>query len=256
MTEINQYAICQLAVCPVRSAATDEAEIVTQLVFGDYVTVLENGNPWVKVKNNADGYEGWMDFKQLKFITASGFLNGTKQPPIVVGNPQLELEGPFGPLTIFLGASLPHFDSEKCTIGTDIYTLKNKLFVAKQTDIVALGKAYLNAPYLWGGKSLFGIDCSGLTQNIFKAVGIQVPRDASEQVKHGETIKWKDRAANDVVFYTTSSSRVTHVGILVNKNDIIHAHGRVRIDKCDEKGIYNAEQKKYTHAHHSIKRWC
>ncbi|MFK8044579.1 MAG: NlpC/P60 family protein [Crocinitomicaceae bacterium] len=256
MSKLKQYAICQLAVCPLRAVASDEAEMVTQLVFGDYVTILEDGKPWIKIKNSADQYEGWMDFKQLKFIEESEFLNGIKQTSVVVGNSQLLLEGPFGPLTIFLGASLPNFDGDNCMIGTDSYTLKNKLFNAKKSDIVALSKAYLNAPYLWGGKSLFGIDCSGLTQSVFKAIGVQVARDTSEQVKHGDTIKWEDRDVNDVVFYTTSSNRVTHVGILVHKNEIIHAHGRVRIDKCDEKGIYNAEQDKYTHMHHSIKRWC
>lgn len=256
MSENNTHAICQLAVCPLRAKATDEAEIVTQLVFGDFVTILEDGKPWIKVKNYADGYEGWMDFKQLKMIDEVAFLNGIKNNSTIVGNDQLILEGPHGVLTVFLGASLPHFNGTSCQIGNDIYTLKTPLFSASKKDIAQLCHAYLNAPYLWGGKSLFGIDCSGLTQNIFKAIGVQVPRDASEQVKFGETIDWAERRTNDIVFYTTKTEKVTHVGILTSKNNIIHAHGRVRIDQCDEKGIFNDEQGLYTHVFHSVKRWA
>ena len=252
----NSHAICHLAICPLRAEATDESEIVSQLVFGDYVTILSDGKPWIRVKNHADGYEGWMDFKQLKFIDSPDFQKGTEVKHPAVGNGQLILNGPFGILTIFLGATLPFYDGKQCVIGNDVYTLESNLFKAKIEDIPLLCNSYLNAPYLWGGKSLFGIDCSGLTQNIFKAIGKQVPRDASQQVHIGLDIDWEDRQINDVVFYTTASSKVTHVGILKSKNEIIHAHGRVRIDSCSQKDIYNAEQDTYTHKFHSIKRWC
>lgn len=249
------YAICQLSVCPLRSSASDESEIVSQLVFGDFVTVLTEGQPWIQVKNYADDYEGWMDFKQLKFIDELTFKKGTKNFPVVVGNGQLDLDGPYGKITVFLGATLPFFSQNTCQIGDDHYTLSSPLIDAGPKNLPELCLIYLNAPYLWGGKSLYGIDCSGLTQNIFKAIGIQAPRDASQQVDEGMTIKWDEREIHDVIFFTVSSEKVTHVGILVNKDEIIHAHGRVRIDRCDRTGIFNLEQNKYTHQYHSTKRW-
>ena len=255
MNITKTHAICQLAVCPLRSSATDESEIVSHLVFGEYVTVLSDSSPWVRIKNHADGYVGWMDFKQLKFITESEFLKGVKKIPVTVGNSQLKLDGPHGLLTVFLGASLPFYDGEKCMIGDELYFLKDDFIKASIADIPTLCSAYLNAPYLWGGKSLFGIDCSGLTQNIFKAIGVQVPRDAYQQAEFGKSITWDKRQIHDIVFLTTSTKKVTHVGILVGLNEIIHAHGRVRIDSCDQTGIFNKEQDKYTHSFHSIKRW-
>jgi len=256
MSNSNTHAICQLTICPLRASASDESEIVSQLIFGDYVTILTDSKPWVQVRNEADGYEGWVDFKQLKFISKADFKKGTEIDHVTVANPQLILKGPFGNLIVFLGTTLPFYDGEVCRIGNDTYTLQSSLIKVSSKDISALSMDFLNAPYLWGGKSLFGIDCSGLVQIVFKVIGIQAPRDASQQVHIGDTISWNNRKINDIVFYTVSSSKVTHVGILIHENEIIHAHGRVRIDRCDENGIFNSEQKRYTHHFHSIKRWC
>ena len=250
-----QYGICNLAVTPLRASASDESEIVSQLVFGDFIEILEDGRPWIRVRNQFDGYEGWMDFKQVVYISEAEYEAGITIQHPVVNTKTCELEGPFGLLTIFLGAGLPYLENGKCRLGDQIYELKQALPPISTKDVVKLSKYYLNAPYLWGGKSMYGIDCSGLVQNVYKAVGIGLPRDASQQVSGGKTINWSGRQVGDLIFYTTSSDKVTHVGILVSRDEIIHAHGRVRIDHVDSKGIYNDEQDKYTHKHHSIKRF-
>ncbi len=250
-----KYGICNLATTPIRSQASDESEIVSQLVFGDFVQILSIDKPWIKIKNNFDGYVGWMDFKQLIYISQKDYLNGTTTNHPVVANKTLNLTGPHGSLTIFSGASLPFLTDQKLSLGDETYVLNEPLLKVDVNHIEKLCLDYLNAPYLWGGKSVYGIDCSGFTQNIFKILGINIPRDASEQVLIGEDIQWENRKKNDVVFYTTSSNKVTHVGILISGNEVIHAHGRVRIDKSDKKGIYNIEQEKYTHNYHSLKRW-
>ncbi|MFD1552302.1 hydrolase Nlp/P60 [Putridiphycobacter roseus] len=255
MNTNKSHAICLLSVCPLRASENDAAEMVSQLIFGDYVTILTAGRPWVKVRNESDGYEGWMDFKQLKFIDEATFQAGIKRKDPVVANTQLIVEGPYGEMTIMSAATLPFFDGLSCKIAEAEYVLKQPLIQAKKTDLFKIAQSYLNTPYLWGGKSFFGIDCSGLVQNIFKTLQINAPRDASQQVKFGTPIAWEKREAFDLVFFTTSSDKVTHVGVLLDKNSILHAHGRVRIDTCDEKGIFNAEQQKYTHSYHSIKRW-
>jgi len=250
-----KYGICNLAVAPIRQSASDESEIVSQLVFGDFVKVLKKNKPWIKVKNHSDNYEGWMDFKQLVYIDSETYNKGIEAMHQPVNSKTLELTGPHGNLTVFLGASLPFFDGKECQLGNEIYTINKEIKKVSYKDIKILSEYYLNAPYLWGGKSMFGIDCSGLVQNVFKAINIQVPRDAFKQVLIGTNIDWNERQIGDIVFYTTSTNKVTHVGILVTKDEIIHAHGRVRIDLADEKGIYNDEQKKYTHHFYSVKRW-
>jgi len=249
------YGICNLAVTPLRSAASDEAEIVSQLVFGDHVEILEDSQPWIQIKNSFDGYIGWMDFKQLVYIDEPTYQSGINQQHFTVASKSLELTGPFGNLTIFLGASLPFYNGQFCQLGDQKYFVNTTLETISPNEIVRISKYYLNAPYLWGGKSLFGIDCSGLVQNIFKTININLPRDASQQVLQGQDVIWSERQAGDVAFYTTSSDKVTHVGLLVSKDEIIHAHGRVRIDHVDLKGIYNDEQDKYTHVYHSLKRF-
>lgn len=248
------HGISNLATTPLRAAADDGAEMVSQLVFGDFVEVLSFDRPWIKVRNHSDGYEGYMDFKQLVYISEETYQEGISTAWPVVSVPQLTLAGPFGPLTIFLGAQLPFFDGTKSVLENQMYTPE----ITPTTQVLSITELcqhYLNAPYLWGGKSLYGIDCSGLTQNIYRAAGVQIKRDASQQVLEGKAIDWADRQAGDAVFYTTSSEKVTHVGILLSADEVIHAHGRVRIDRTDETGIFNAEQDRYTHNHHSIRRY-
>ncbi len=251
-----KYGICNLAIAPIRSEASDESEIVSQLLFGDHVEILIDGQPWIRVKNHFDGYSGWMDFKQLVFIDRETYHKGIGVKHFPVVSKTLSLTGPKGEISILLGSSLPFFNGETCQLGSETYEVNESVETASYSDIKRLSQYFLNAPYLWGGKSVYGIDCSGLVQNIFKAINISLPRDASQQViTESKNIQWSDRLVGDVAFYTTSSDKVTHVGILISKDEIIHAHGRVRIDFADLKGIYNDEQDKYTHKFHSLKRF-
>jgi len=250
---INNHGICNLAVTPLRASASDESEIESQLLFGDYVTILEKGAPWIKVKNHTDGYVGWMDFKQLVYINEQEFNKGISTNHPVLTQRILQLEGPNGDITIMFGSSLPFLANGRITLGTETYDTRAIIDNTKRSTVDYF-KTYLNTPYLWGGKSIFGIDCSGIVQNCFKAIGIDLPRDASKQVFIGEDIKWEDRQIGDLVYFISSNGKVTHVGLLVELNQIIHAHGRVRQDKIDEKGIWNNDLEWHSHLFHSVKR--
>lgn len=250
---IKTHGICNLSVTPLRVSASDESEIESQLLFGDYVTILEKGAPWIKVKNHSDGYEGWMDFKQLVYINVDDFKKGISIKHPVLTQGILPLNGPNGDITIMFGSSLPFLDNGKIIIGSEIYNTKTQIDITKKSTIDYF-KMYLNTPYLWGGKSIFGIDCSGIVQNCFKAIGIDLPRDASKQVFEGKDIKWEDRQIGDLVYFISSNGKVTHVGLLVELDQIIHAHGRVRQDKIDKKGIWNNNLEWYSHLFHSVKR--
>jgi len=250
---IKTHGICNLAVTPLRANSSDESEIESQLLFGDYVTIIEKGAPWVKVKNHIDGYEGWMDFKQLVYIDEEGFIKGTVNKHPVLTQGILPLEGPYGEIIIMFGSSLPFLNNGRITLGHEIYETRAVIDNTKRSAADYF-KMYLNTPYLWGGKSIFGIDCSGIVQNCFKAIGIDLPRDASEQVFIGKDIKWSDRQIGDLIYFISSNGKITHVGLLVELNQIIHAHGRVRQDCIDEKGIWNNDLEWYSHLFHSIKR--
>lgn len=254
MLTVGDYGICNLSIAPLRAQASDTAEIVTQLLFGDFVQVLEKGEPWIKIRFARDQYEGWMDFKQLVYVDKDTYDVGTASRQKVLFEPILELEGPKGIQNIMLGSDLPFYKDGKLRLGSEIYTVLSPVDMNTKPDLFEVAEIYLNTPYLWGGKSIFGIDCSGLIQLIYKVCGTDLPRDASSQVAVGTTVEFEQRQPGDLAFFINSSGKVHHVGMLTSPHELIHAAGRVRIDHLDEKGIYNLDLEKYTHQLHLIKR--
>jgi len=254
MITISDYGICNLSIVPVRAEASDKAEIVTQLLFGDFVQILEKGEPWIKIRFTRDNYEGWMDFKQLSYIDKEIYEAGTAVRQKVLFEPILELEGPKGIQNIMMGSDLPFYKDGKVRLGSEIYTVLSPVDMEVVPDLFETAEIYLNTPYLWGGKSIFGIDCSGLIQLVFKICGVDLPRNASDQEKAGTTVSFDDRKAGDLAYFINADGKIHHVGILVGPHEIIHAAGRVRKDRFDQNGIYNLDLEKQTHKLYSIKR--
>lgn len=245
----DQLYYCHLAVIPVRAEPRDPAEIVTQLLFGELLEVLEEKEQWRKIRCYHDGYEGWTDEKL--FLPYKG-----KEPELnnrLYAN-TLSINTKTGPQVIIKGANLHKVDKNKIKIGKDSYEILGMHTQNWKENLEGIAMSYLNAPYLWGGRSIFGVDCSGFTQTVFAFKNIKLPRDAYQQAEVGETIELGDQKPMDLAFFVNSKGRVIHVGICLDGDKIIHAYGKIRIDKLDEKGIYVKDMKKYSHTFSHIKR--
>jgi hypothetical protein len=250
------FGICNLAIIPLRIEPSDRSEIVSQVLFGEHFEILEQFKQWAKIKLQFDDYEGWVDSKQYQIISESEF-NQLSEDAIVLNSDLLEyITGPNNLLLpIPLGSSLSflnHSDINTTNFnfeGTKISGIKPK------NGILSTAFMYLNAPYLWGGKTPFGVDCSGFTQMVYKLNGYKLLRDASQQSKQGEALSFiEESEPGDLAFFDNEEGNIIHVGIIMEDNYIIHASGKVRIDRLDHLGIYNAEANKHTHKLRVIKK--
>lgn len=251
------YGICTLSIIPCRAEPNDRAEIVTQLLFGEHYYVLEEKEKWVKIKIHYDNYEAWICRKQFTEITGQEFDELSLNEFDLVGkNNALLPHKNKGNFYLPLGATLPYLHQNKVRIRNEFYHYEELLADRKVSNIEKYAMAYHNSPYLWGGKSPAGIDCSGFSQMVFKLCDIKLPRDASQQAQEGETINFVANAKlGDLAFFDNTEGKITHVGIVLNNNKIIHASGQVRIDLLDHQGIYNENSKSYTHQLRIIKRY-
>ena len=253
------FGICDLALVPFRAEASDRSEMTSQLLFGDHFEILSKTEKWIYIRTAYDEYEGWIDYLQYKEITQKdceelnqkSFLTGLfSNLQVVKENGEV--------LHLVPGSSLPFYSNNCFHINNVNYTCEKVLSVSSNfsDEVEQAAKFYLNAPYLWGGKSPYGIDCSGFTQIVFKQFNVRIKRDASQQALQGEVVGFLQEAKlGDLAFFDNSEGKITHVGILLNDHQIIHASGYVKINRIDNHGIYNEELKRYTHKLRIIKRY-
>ena len=256
-----EYGICLLSTAAVRFEPSDRSEMVSQLLFGEMVEIIEETERWKHVRILYDSYEGWVENKQLVMLSREEyFLIGESDRlvcPDVIQILENATQNNFFP--ILIGSSLPTLVNGSMLIGSQQFRYGGHAINTKEKPQRALiteqAMMYLNAPYLWGGRSPFGIDCSGFVQMVFKQAGVRLRRDAREQAMQGETISFVTEALPaDIAFFDNEDQEIVHTGILLGDNRIIHASGKVRIDAIDHHGIFNYEIKRYTHKLRLIKR--
>jgi hypothetical protein len=255
-----KYGICHLSVTPCRIEPSDKSEMVTQLLFGEKVKVYEEKKgSWKRIKTAFDNYDCWVDDKQITIISQEEFEDidssiVTNELVHVVENKQSKFITP-----ILLGSTLPNFNKKTLTFGEDSFdfdgqTIDTSIKISKD-NLVANAMMYIDAPYLWGGRSPFGIDCSGFSQIIYKLNGYQLPRDASDQAEIGQTLSFiEESESGDLAFFDNEEGDIIHGGIVLENNRIIHASGKVRIDKIDHQGIFNIDTGLYSHRLRLIKK--
>ncbi|RZJ31744.1 MAG: hydrolase Nlp/P60 [Flavobacterium sp.] len=251
------FGICNLAIVPMRIDSSDRSEIVSQVLFGEHFEVLEQKAQWTRIKLQYDGYEGWIDTKQFQKISLADYEQLTSDPIVLSGDliEYVTASNNFL-LPIPLGASLSFLNHGETNVqGFEFEGLKTSGIKPKPA-IIQTAFLYMNAPYLWGGKTPFGIDCSGFTQMCYKLNGHKLLRDASQQATQGEPLSFiEESEPGDLAFFDNEEGRITHVGIIMENNYIIHASGKVRIDRLDHLGIYNAEANRHTHKLRVIKKY-
>jgi hypothetical protein len=250
------YGICNLAIIPLRNEPNDRSEQVSQVLFGEHFEIIEKQKQWFKIRLYFDSYEGWIDAKQCQQITESDFETLSANAEILNNDLIEYISNEANVLIpIPLGASLSFLELE--FINTQAYNFEGlKVTGTKpKSELIKTAFMYLNSPYLWGGKTPFGIDCSGFTQMVYKLNGYKILRDASQQAMQGEALSFiEESEPGDLAFFDNEEGKIIHVGIIMNDNYIIHASGKVRIDRLDHLGIYNAETNRHTHKLRVIKK--
>jgi len=251
-----EYGICNLSVIPLRAEPAELSEMVSQVLFGEAFEILEWREKWVKITTSIDNYTGWIGRTQFAMLGHLAWQQlQREQPQLSYGAvTQAWKKSDNTILYLPIGSSMAFMEGNTCKIGNEKFEI-----LGPKGDIEAFyitAKSFLNAPYLWGGRTHFGIDCSGFSQAVFRLHGININRDASQQAKQGQPVEnIKKAKPGDLAFFINENEKITHVGIMLNKSQIIHASGRVKIDSIDEKGIYSEELMRYTHTLHSIKRF-
>ena len=247
-----KYGLSNLSIIPVRAEATDLSEMVNQILFGEQYKIIESRKKFSKIRLAHDKYEGWICNKQLLEIDKVDYdnlLSSEKNYTTDV----LDIIKSDSFQTIVMGSVLPKIQDSIFKFNNTDYTFEGLTVNGKQEKEILITNAmmYLNSPYLWGGRTPFGIDCSGLSQTVYRLNGIDLPRDAYQQAKMGKKIKFHEIVPGDLIFFENESEKVNHVGISLESNQIIHASGKVRIDIVNKIGILSTDNNLISHKYHS-----
>ena len=253
-----QEATCSVPCSPVRAEPSHKSEMVNQLIFGEDCTILEQlKDEWVHIESNVDGYKG---FCQLSHITVAN-KNGNSGRILLTTDWVTIIKYNASPMKVPLGSRLKVFNDRLLNQGDNTIEFSGSLWDPQVDDknlrhLKKMSLKFLNTTYLWGGKTVFGTDCSGFTQTIFQFFNVRLQRDTWQQADQGLVVNnFEEARPYDLAFFESGGGKITHVGIMMSNSAIIHASGRVRIDSMDPKGIINKESGKRTHALNRIRRF-
>ncbi|MEO0896338.1 MAG: NlpC/P60 family protein [Bacteroidota bacterium] len=257
-SHIVRRFFCAESIIPIRSSPSESSEMISQLVFGDTVHQITTESSWTRIRHDYDGYEGWVDTKMLTALPHDWEERDFSWSWVH----QAHLVHPDGSKHHLPAASRVPLDPETGQIwdakGRKVHFAKGAIlfdFEKYQPSLFEIAETFMHTPYVWGGCSGFGIDCSGFTQRVLRMTGRKIPRDSRPQEKEGIEIEWGQHQSGDLAFFSKpKQEKVTHVGIIKDRDYIIHASGRVRVDALSKFGIIHSEDYILTHQLISIKR--
>ncbi|WP_350289037.1 C40 family peptidase [uncultured Croceitalea sp.] len=247
-----QYGICHLSIVPVRIAPNDTTEMVSQLLYGDLFKIKEQRKYWIRIKITFDGQEGWINKKQYQLLSEQDYNSLALEQETILSTDFIShivtKESVFQPITAGARVDIASFLKHSHE-GNALKPIQDK------SKLVETALIFLNAPCLWGGKTPFGVDCSGFTQIVYKINGFTLFRTTEKQATQGDALSFiEESEPGDLAFFDNTEGIIDHVGIILKDNYIIHAHGHVRIDRIDHTGIFNVEEKIYSHKLRVIKK--
>ncbi len=253
-----KFGICNLNSAAIRKEPSDKSEMVSQILFGETLKVIDSEDQWFKIIMDFDFYEGWVLKNQIIEIESVTYHELCKNDSVVsnelvtfISNKNNNLQ------TLTFGATLPFYKNNSFQLNGEIFDFDGKTKTGKLTksNLVNTAHMFLNTSFLWGGRTPFGIDCSGFTQMVYKINGYTLLRDSEQQASQGEVLSFIEESdPGDLAFFDNEDGEITHAGIILANNHIIHCHGKVRIDRLDQSGILNVDTKRHTHKLRVIKQ--
>lgn len=257
------YGVVNQSLASLRKEPFERSEMVSQLLFGETFSVIEEHKEWLRIQNSFDSYEGWLDRKVCILIDQEEYdllsLSGITSIATRLFCAMAKSNG--HGIRLCPGSNLYNYDSQNGTFKliNEEYKTFNVPFDdfndSKPKMLVELANTFVNSPYLWGGRSPYGIDCSGLTQVLYKMVNIAIPRDASQQALVGTTVDFMNMAQpGDLAFFDDEEGNIIHVGMVMPENKIIHSSGYVKVDLIDHQGIFSVNTNGYSHKLRVVKR--
>jgi hypothetical protein len=235
----------------IRVEPNDTSEMVSQLLFGETFKIIESNSQWIKIISDFDFYKGWIRINQILLLNEENYERITENNITVSKELITYISDQNDNLQILsLGASLPLFEKNKFRLANDLFEFDGLINSSRlpKNELINTAYMYLNTPFLWGGRTPFGLDCSGFVQMVYKINGYSLLRDASFQASQGDVISFiEESEPGDLAFFDDEEGEIIHVGIILADNYIIHCNGKVRIDRLDQSGILNVDTKRHTH---------
>lgn len=247
---MSLYA-CILSIVPLRAEPGHRSEMVSQVLFGEVFEIIEKGKDFDKVRLLDVDYEGWIQHGQYatcgEVSNSNNFVVGLQGALAKTDTRHIQLvPGTRVQKEMLIADNMYHIDG----------ALRRPVLTDFETEFPKLIDYYKDAPYMWGGRSVTGIDCSGLSQVVYAYFGVQLQRDAWQQAESGMVVDFlSETSPGDLAFFDNEAGRIIHVGVIINNETILHASGKVRIDKIDNEGIFNKELNRYTHKLRIVKRY-
>lgn len=247
--------ICENVFVPLRSGPSHKSEMLSQILFGEKYIVKDRIGSWLKIETVFDNYQGWIDSDHLQHSEDT-----TDDIGVIVNRPLLCYRDDNTKMVLEPGCEIyrPDMAGKKFFAGSNIFKVSDDFderYISTKDTLTDTAMKFINSPYIWGGRIPSGIDCSGFTQMVYKIHGIAIPRDSWKQAESGRTIDFIDIAEpGDLVFFDSDRGRITHVGMIISAGLVIHASGRVRIDRIDHQGIFKYEKRGYSHKLRLIRR--